>query len=223
MPLQRTLSFVNICDENSPPTPGPPAISRRQTGSSSGSLFNSPSGSSPAANQSSKPPGATPYRRSLQYYKEQRQIEKVRCQIERAQRNKGVVESLAMDGSPSMPSYALHSPVTPSGTYMVRNEGAVGSPPICSSPSTLSYELHSPVQPSGTYMVKPPPTTKSPLRQSSPLGPRRHSLPGRPVFPPSSGRKPDLYRKVLKKSACQIKMGIHRTGKKLAGGVDKVV
>lgn len=124
MPLQRTLSFVDICDENqpggtsppslSPPTPDLPAISRRRMGSLCGSaLFNSISGSSPAANPSSKP-YSIPYRRSLQYYKDQRQVEKA------AQRNKGAVGgSLAMDGSPSTLSCELQSPMQPSGTYMV--------------------------------------------------------------------------------------------------------
>lgn len=36
-------------------------------------------------------------------------------------------------------------------------------------------------------------------RRSSPLGPRRHELPARPVFPPSV-RKPNLYRLALKRA-----------------------
>jgi hypothetical protein len=203
MPLQRTISFVDINDENqpentnppslSPPTPDPPPAislcSRRQMGDSlcGSGLFNSLSGSSsPAANQSSKShhhSGTTPYYQcSLQHYRD-------RCQIEQAQRN-GDVSSLSTAQSSAM----LYSPAQPSETYTVK-----------------------------TPTFKPPVTMKSSPRRSSPLGPRQHSLPvGRPVFPPSA-RKPDLYRHVLKKSARQTKIGIRRTRNSLAGGVEKVI
>ena len=237
MPLQRTVSFINLNHENqpektsppslSPPTLDMPAISpssRRRMGSLHGSgLFNSLSGSSPTTNQFSKPrhqAATIPYQRSLQYYKDQRQIEK-------AQRNGGAVSSLSIEDLPSAVSAVLHSPAQPLGPYnvgppiiklpaMVTATSSFASPPLAES-----TVLHSSVQPSGTYTVgpsifNPPVMTMSSLHQSSLLGPCQSSLPGWPIFPPSV-REPDLYCRALEKSACQT---IHRTRKKL-GGVEK--
>lgn len=71
-------------------------------------------------------------------------------------------------------------------------------------------------------IIKLPPTTTPFLRQTSPLGPRQYSLPGRPIFPPSV-KKQDLYRLALKKSARQArqaKMYIRNMVKKDLGGQD---
>jgi hypothetical protein len=231
MPLQHTLSFVDICDENQPentslpvlsPTPDMPAISRRRMGTLCGSaLYNSLSGLSKPRRYS----GTIPYQRSLQHYKER--------QIEKAQQNEGVVGGLAMDGSPSAPSYSLHSSVQRSRPRS-QEPYLRFSPPVKQYPAPLSsYDpkiypeaasiISGPSQPSdvGSSISEPPTMMKPSLRQSSPLGPRQHSLPGRPIFPPSV-RKPDLYRHVLKKSARRTKIAVRHAGKE-SGGVEKVL
>jgi hypothetical protein len=58
--------------------------------------------------------------------------------------------------------------------------------------------LPSTAQPHTTVFNLPATTTPFP-RRSSPLGLHQHTLPGRPVFPPSI-RKPDFYRQALKRS-----------------------
>jgi hypothetical protein len=244
MPLQRTFSCCNFNDENqpvtvtppllSPPTPDPPITHglRRQMQSLRGSaLFNSLSSSSPTTNQPSDPCNRSttiPYQRSLQYYKDQRQIEKFK-------RNEGATTSLADSPSAVSQAVVLRSPEQPSGPCMV-------GPPIIKLPAMVisngSFITAS------QFIFKLPVGTMSSLRQSSPLGPHQHSLPGRPVFPPSV-HEPDLYRRALRKSAHQhslppsvrklelcrqalrksarrTKIHIRRTGKK-SKGVKKVV
>jgi hypothetical protein len=225
MPLQHTFSCRDFNDENQPVTiTGPPSLSplapdppithlRRQMQPLHGSaLFNSLASSSPTTNRPSDLHNLSttiPYQRSLQYYKDQRQIVKF-------QQNEGAAT-------------VLHSPEQPSGPCMV-------GPPIIKLPA-CSFITAS------RFIIDLPVGTTSALRRSSPLGPHQHSLPGRPVFPPSA-HEPHLYRQALRKSAHQhslplsvrklelcrqalrkaareTKICIRRTGKK-SSGVKKV-
>jgi hypothetical protein len=217
MPLQSTFSCRNFNDENEPDKIMPPSLSppapdipitlrsRRQMRSLRGSaLFNTHSSSSPT-NQSSNPHNHSttiPYQRSLQYYKDRRQIEKF-------QRNEGAVTSLAIDDSPSAVSQAV-SPEQLSGPCMV-------GPPIIKLPTMMTATSSFITVNPSIYNLPVGPTSS--LRQSSPLGPNQHSLPGWPVFP-RSVREPDLYRLALRRFARQ-KLHIRRTGRK-SGGVKKV-
>ncbi|KAF8238099.1 hypothetical protein L208DRAFT_358034 [Tricholoma matsutake] len=123
MPLQRTFSCCNFNDENQPVTVTPPStpdppithgLRRRMQSLRGSALFNSLSSSSPTTNQPSDPCNRSttiPYQRSLQYHKDQRQIEKFK-------RNKGATTSLADSPSAVSQAVVLCSPEQPLGPCM---------------------------------------------------------------------------------------------------------
>lgn len=123
MPLQRTFSCCNFNDENQPVTVTPPStpdppithgLRRRMQSLRGSALFNSLSSSSPTTNQPSDPCNRSttiPYQRSLQYYKDQ-------CQIEKFKRNRATT-SLADSPSAVSQAVVLCSPEQPLGPCMV--------------------------------------------------------------------------------------------------------
>ncbi|KAF8071644.1 hypothetical protein FPV67DRAFT_887925 [Lyophyllum atratum] len=144
--LRRTESYVTLSDIR------PVSTTARRTG------------------LSDQPMSLLPYHRTLQYYKDQRDRERRRAQMNRA----GEPLTIRVRADPAQPPTVRHHAPQP--------------PKPCSpSPTT-------PAKPLPRCAV---PTINTPPRHTSPLAPTRGILPGRPLFPRSKA-EPDLYRKALK-------------------------
>lgn len=146
-------------------------------------------------------PSTVPYHQSLQYYKEQRQ----RCKA--AARANANTEPITIRtrlertySQPQRQPYQAQRP--PSSSNPVSSPA---TPPSRSRPLTrtttlldVTSQVHEP-----SSLASEPTSTSTPFhippsfRASSPLSPKRHLLPGRPVFPRSKAA-PDLYRIAIK-------------------------
>lgn len=177
-PRKRTTSF-SYPNQSSPfsPNPRPSKVPRitKQMGSLRRTetyicLSTNSDSTTTKATQPKKSftPKGIPHNRTLQYYKDQRQRQK-------AQLNRSVepITIRIITEPRSQPPTVRHTPSQPP-------KPSRGSQPTVGKP-----------------IIKLPLLSTTPFpRQSSPLAPKRSSLPDRPVFPRSKP-EPDLYRKAL--------------------------
>lgn len=141
-----------------------------------------------------------PYQQSLQYYKDQRQRRKaatranlnlepitIRTRLERT--HSQPQPHPCQSQQPQPPSYISTSPPSSRSRSLTRTATLldVTTSAVDASASSASEPTSSPTP------FRVPPS----LRASSPLSPKRHLLPGRPVFPRSK-QEPDLYRLAIK-------------------------
>ncbi|GLB44896.1 hypothetical protein LshimejAT787_1802330 [Lyophyllum shimeji] len=144
---------------------------------------------------SDQPKSLVPHNRTLKYYKEQRDRERRRAQINRSV--EPVTIRIRADPAPLPITHRNHVPQ-----------------PSKSSTVPASPQLPHVASPGPRCAV---PTVRTPPRQTSPLAPSRGTLPGRPLFPRSKP-EPDLYRLALKTSMKASPEGqkILRMGPRLA-------
>lgn len=135
-----------------------------------------------------------PYHRTMQYYKEQRDRERRRGQMNRSVEPITIRIRSDVVARPTVRRYPTPQPL-------------MSAAPASQTPSRSV--------PSSSKCA--PPTVYTPPRQSSPLSPARATIPGRPVFPRSKA-EPDLYRKAIKTSMKKSPEGqkILRMGPRLA-------
>jgi hypothetical protein len=145
-----------------------------------------------APNNVLNPNAPLPYHRTLSYYKEQR----MRRKKPPSPADQLTVRTVAL--TPTTPSSALPLLLQSQPQSITKPRSSIAKPP-----HSIATTKRSPPTPRGppAQIILPSPskpvTTLLTPRSSSPLSPKRFTLPGRPVFPRSKP-EPDLYRTAIK-------------------------
>ncbi|KAF5359320.1 hypothetical protein D9756_003030 [Leucocoprinus leucothites] len=145
-----------------------------------------------------RPSGSTvPYQQSLQYYKEQRQRHKA---VTRASLNlEPITMQTRLERTYTQPHLQSSKPIPFRGSPTTQSSSRSGRS-LSRTTTLLDVTSLANKAESTTTSLSCNPTpfrVPSTCRASSPLSPKRHLLPGRPVFPRSKA-EPDLYRLAIK-------------------------